>query len=295
MKNFDFQEAQQKEIYILTSKGEIEKTNLYDFVMSFAYETTSPQGVEPRLHIRQNEDDNTFEVWTWGVRGQNLREIGSGLTEEEAIDWIYSSVYCTDFEYSSKSTIYFESEEDAENDLAERFSEENNISIETAKHILRKEKIVSNIKQERNRLLREKIDNRPSFTREMMVEYILNNKEIIQEKMKELDTLKKAEEKDKWQVKTNALIQQVSNNDFRLLKWKEIYTLIRNICTDKVTYEVVPLKNGYFGIVKKLDNKTINLRQANWNENMANYELHFYLDGTLNMTDDDLYAKNHVN
>lgn len=233
MKNYDFQEAQQKEIFIYNSKSEIEKTNLYDFVMSFADETTSPRGVEPRLHIRKNEDDNTFEVWTWGVRGQNLRNIGSGLTEEEAIDWIYSSVYCTDFQNSSESTIYFESEEDAENDLAERFSEENNISIETAKHILRKEKIVSNIKQERNRLLREKIDNRPSFTREMMVDYILNNKAIIQEKLQELDRLKNEDEKDKWQVKANALIQQVSNNDFRVLKWKEIYTLIRENTLNK--------------------------------------------------------------
>ena len=98
---------------------------------------------------------------------------------------------------------------------------------------MRKEKIVSNIKQERNRLLREKIDNRPSFTREMMVDYILNNKAIIQEKLQELDKLKNDEEKEKWQVKANALIQQVSNNDFRLLKWKEIYTLIREIIFNK--------------------------------------------------------------
>lgn len=233
MKNYDFQEAQQKEIFIFNSKTEIEKTNLYDFVMSFADETTSPRGVEPRLHIRQNEDDNTFEVWTWGVRGQNLREIGSGLTEEEAIDWIYSSIYCTDFQNSSESTIYFESEEEAKNYLAERFSEENNISFETAKHILRKEKIVSNIKQEKTRLLQEKIDNRPSFTKEMMVDYILQNKVIIQDKLQELDKLKNDEEKEKWQVKANALIQQVSNNDFRLLKWKEIYTLIREIIFNK--------------------------------------------------------------
>lgn len=232
MKNYDFQEAQQKEIFIFNSKGEIEKTNLYDFVMSFASETTSPRGVEPHLHIRENEEDNTFEVWKWGPWGRGLSNIGSGLTEEEAIDWIYSSVYCTDFNNSCESTIYFESEEDAENDLAERFSEENNISIETAKHILRKEKLISNIKQERNRLLREKIDNRPSFTREMMVDYILNNKSIIQEKLKELDTLKNNEEKDKWQVKANSLIQQVSNNDFRILKWKEIYKLIRENCNE---------------------------------------------------------------
>ncbi len=82
-------------------------------------------------------------------------------------------------------------------------------------------------------MLREKIDNRPSFTKEMMVDYILQNKVIIQEKLQELDKLKNDEEKEKWQVKANALIQQVSNNDFRLLKWKEIYTLIREIIFNK--------------------------------------------------------------
>lgn len=208
MKNYKFQEAQQKEIFIFNSKREIEKTNLYDFVMSFADKTTSPRGVEPRLHIRQNEDDNTFEVWNWGVRGQNLREIGSGLTEEEAIDWIYSSVYCTDFQNCSESTIYFESEEEAKNDLAERFSEENNISIETTKHILKKE-------------------NTPSITKKMMVDFILQNKKNIKESLKELDNLKSLGEKDKWQVKANSLVQQVSNNDFRNLKWIEIYKLIK--------------------------------------------------------------------
>ena len=75
---------------------------------------------------------------------------------------------------------------------------------------------------------KNKIDERPLFTVEMMMEYLSKNREIVQEKLKEIDQLKASEKKEDWQVKTNALIQQVSNNDFRVLKWKEIYKVIRN-------------------------------------------------------------------
>ncbi len=74
---------------------------------------------------------------------------------------------------------------------------------------------------------KNKIDERPLFTVEMMMEYLSKNREIVQEKLKEIDQLKASEKKEDWQVKTNALIQQVSNNDFRVLKWSEIYRLIR--------------------------------------------------------------------
>lgn len=74
---------------------------------------------------------------------------------------------------------------------------------------------------------KSKIDERPLFTVEMMMEYLSKNREIVQEKLKEIDQLKASEKKEDWQVKTNALIQQVSNNDFRVLKWSEIYRLIR--------------------------------------------------------------------
>lgn len=74
---------------------------------------------------------------------------------------------------------------------------------------------------------KNKIDERPLFTVEMMMEYLHKNYEVIQDKLKELDQLKASGKKEDWQVKTNALIQQVSNNDFRIMKWSEIYRLIR--------------------------------------------------------------------
>lgn len=74
---------------------------------------------------------------------------------------------------------------------------------------------------------KNKIDERPLFTEEMMMDYLSKNYQIIQDKLKELDQLKASGKKEDWQVKTNALIQQVSNNDFRVMKWSDIYLLIR--------------------------------------------------------------------
>lgn len=74
---------------------------------------------------------------------------------------------------------------------------------------------------------KNKIVDRPLFTEEMMMDYLSKNYQVIQDKLKELDQLKASGKKEDWQVKTNAVIQQVSNNDFRILKWSEIYRLIR--------------------------------------------------------------------
>jgi len=61
-----------------------------------------------------------------------------------------------------------------------------------------------------------------------MIEYISNNEAFVWQSLKELDELKEAGDKSQWQVKANALVQKVSNNDFRVLNWKEIYNLIKN-------------------------------------------------------------------
>ena len=82
-------------------------------------------------------------------------------------------------------------------------------------------------KLQEDKAAKNKIDERPLFTVEMMMEYLQENTEVIQDKLKELDQLKASGKKEDWQVKTNALIQQVSNNDFRIMKWSEIYRLIR--------------------------------------------------------------------
>lgn len=70
-------------------------------------------------------------------------------------------------------------------------------------------------------------DGEPLTTKETILTFVNANKQMVIDSIKELELLKKQENKEVWQVKANALVQKVCNNDFRALNWKEIYTLIR--------------------------------------------------------------------
>jgi hypothetical protein len=60
-----------------------------------------------------------------------------------------------------------------------------------------------------------------------MLNFIKENKKEILVLLRELDALKLENNQNEWQVKANSLVQKVSNNDFRVLKWKEVYNLVR--------------------------------------------------------------------
>lgn len=62
----------------------------------------------------------------------------------------------------------------------------------------------------------------------MMIDFINSNKEMIKNSLNELNELKEEGNKELWQIQANSLVQQVCGNDFRTLKWKEIYNLVRN-------------------------------------------------------------------
>jgi hypothetical protein len=74
-----------------------------------------------------------------------------------------------------------------------------------------------------------KIDfaNSAARSRETMVSYINENAEQLREELARIDHLKEEGEKSLWQVNANKLVQHVSKNDFRALKWIEIYRLVR--------------------------------------------------------------------
>lgn len=69
--------------------------------------------------------------------------------------------------------------------------------------------------------------NSAARSRDTMVAYINENAEQLREELARIDHLKEEGEKGLWQVHANKLVQQVSKNDFRALKWIEIYRLIR--------------------------------------------------------------------
>jgi hypothetical protein len=82
---------------------------------------------------------------------------------------------------------------------------------------------------EKNKNIADKIkhDKRPSFSKNDMLNFIRDNKKEISVLLRELDVLKLENNQSEWQVKANSLVQKVSNNDFRVLKWKEVYNLVR--------------------------------------------------------------------
>lgn len=122
-------EAKQTKIWVMEN-GLPTETNLYDFVMESAEQTTSPRGVCNKLHIREIERDCSclddegcfdalckkcykgcelvYQVWDWGFRVQYPREVETFETEEEAEDFIYTRTYDYDFSNEiNRDTRYF--------------------------------------------------------------------------------------------------------------------------------------------------------------------------------------------
>ena len=142
-------QAREFQIYAIDEDG-VYETNLYDFVMESVELTTSPRGVEPKLHVRSNKhsvdnygDEPVYEVWDWGINGQYQRKVDTFKTEEEAEDFVFQRVYQFDFlKDGGRDTQYFEVEEDAEEELIRRYAESECISFDTAKSVLHHKRIV---------------------------------------------------------------------------------------------------------------------------------------------------------
>ena len=109
-----------EEIYIINHNNEVESMTWREYVCEFgADETTSPRGVAPRIHVREvavmvyqnietkdlideedydnldeEEQDNfsfygerqNYEIWSWGVNGNNPRYLGPTFENEEEAD-----------------------------------------------------------------------------------------------------------------------------------------------------------------------------------------------------------------
>jgi hypothetical protein len=143
------------------------KTNLYDFVMLSAEETTSPRGVENKLHIREIEQDCScidedgqhsedcnkcyrgcelvYSVYDWGWRGQNLKHVETFETLEEAETFIFNQTLRYDFENEcNRSTFYADS-------AAEILADTYEISHETAESYYKHWLIAESIREQRKK------------------------------------------------------------------------------------------------------------------------------------------------
>jgi hypothetical protein len=211
MENLNFKLSKQG--YILNSRDNIEKISYQDYLRDFgADETTTPRGVAPRLFL----DGKT--LCTWGLRGNNRKELETYKTKKEAKNILFLK-WENNLSEACEFTFFASSKKELFEYLAERFDKNQKV----IKRYFRTEES----KSEKLRLSKIKNDNRESFTVDMMIDFIKDNEIYIKEVLIELKALKDAENKELWQIKANSLVQRVSNNDFRVLKWKEIYNLIR--------------------------------------------------------------------
>lgn len=195
-------EAKQTKIWVIEN-GLPTETNLYDFVMESAEETTSPRGVCNKLHIREIEQDCSciddegcfcegcekcykgrelvYEVWDWGFRGQYPTQVDTFDTEEEAENFIYQRTY--DFDFSdeiNRDTRYFYS-------AVELISDVHEISLHTAesyyKHLLQAEAI----KAEREAQYRRNIEAETARINELAKIYAAMIERIDGESQKETE------------------------------------------------------------------------------------------------------------
>lgn len=139
-------------VFIVNESGEIEQVGYADLVWQFVEITTSPRGVEPKLHIREAdwykvgeelfadierandaaaeihlesgvfvaiENVTRYEGWTWGHQGNFPRLLLSFDTEEEAQDWLFKCAEI-DFQNDWRAPMIFNTREEVEAFLLEQ-------------------------------------------------------------------------------------------------------------------------------------------------------------------------------
>lgn len=119
----------------------IEKSTLAQVVRDSAAETTSPRGVEPKLHIEERDGEWQLRMWGPSGRGNSLVEVCESKENAEQ-RWL-EIIYEDDFTNSEERFCWFDSEEEAIKDYVAYWSDEANdddepITIESVKAELAK-------------------------------------------------------------------------------------------------------------------------------------------------------------
>lgn len=92
------------QVVFLIENGKIVESKIRD-LDGFIDETTTPHGIAPRFHVRENQ------LWTWGHAGNNPRMVREFDTEAEAVEAMEDH-QATDFWNSD--ILSFGSREEAE-------------------------------------------------------------------------------------------------------------------------------------------------------------------------------------
>jgi len=111
-------------------------------------ETTSPNGVEPRRHIR--EKDGKFQVWSWGVNGNHPYFIEEFDLEKEASLSLYKSMEFYIQEKNWDAPSFFDTKSEAIADLANSIDR----NVDVIERYLR----ILDYRKNQNRIFQEKLE-----------------------------------------------------------------------------------------------------------------------------------------
>lgn len=131
---------------------------------------TEEESLNFGYEIVDEENETTFtyysgtiyEIMNWGVRGNNLRsEEEYFISIEDAEDYLFKYTENRFYNDDQRITAYFSSYDDAQDDVIETLSEWWGVSNDTAKSIIKRQKLVDKIKDERLQVafLKQKEEN----------------------------------------------------------------------------------------------------------------------------------------
>ena len=97
--------------------SEVVEHTLSDLCEDYADETTTPHGVMPRFHVRDNE------LWDWGFDGHHPRQVYVFDTEEEA-EHALNLVHKYDLYTGDNNPIVYDNRAEAESALRDLLADE---------------------------------------------------------------------------------------------------------------------------------------------------------------------------
>ena len=142
--------------FIINADGQIEQVNYNELVWKSVDMTTTPRGVAPRFHVREEiwfkvgndlfdqeykaedaaddaeqdtgirpaiEEVTRFEGWTWGHQGNFPKQVQVFDTQEEADEWLFKGAEI-DFQNDCNAPTLFASKAEAEDWIKENNSDE---------------------------------------------------------------------------------------------------------------------------------------------------------------------------
>lgn len=153
-------ETLNQKIYVVID-GEVEEMSYQEYLKEYGIdETTTPNGLGDRMHIREVEEGNVIEwqIWSWGTCGNHPRFTGTSFDNAEDAELYYyerCEWYIQEKNWNAPSFFYTEKE--AEDHIIHDISDVNRIDLGVAAHIRRKQIIVKKERATREAAHRAKI------------------------------------------------------------------------------------------------------------------------------------------